>query len=119
LANAGVVTADHVQEAIDKQRRRAGRLRARLHEDVRHGITIIDTVGLRVGQVNGLVVVRSGEHTFGQTVRITARVWVGKGDVVDIERDVELGGPLHSKGVLISRGLLGARYATERPLSFS
>jgi lon-related putative ATP-dependent protease len=119
LANASLVTADHVQEAIGKQRQRAGRLRARMLEDVRHGVTIIDTAGLRVGQVNGLVVVRSGEQMFGQTVRISARVWVGKGDVVDIERDVELGGPLHSKGVLISRGLLGARYATERPLSFS
>jgi len=119
LALAGLVTATHVERAIDAQRRRSGRLRARMLEDVRNGVILIDSSGSRVGQVNGLSVFKSGEHAFGQTLRITARVWVGKGELVDIERDVELGGPLHSKGVLICRGLLGARYATESPLSLS
>jgi len=113
------VTAEHVQDAIDAQRRRAGRTRARLLESVRHGVTLIDTTGSRVGQVNGLTVIQSGEHMFGHVVRITARAWAGKGELVDIERDVELGGPLHSKGVLICKGLLGALYATERPLSLA
>jgi len=119
LANARMVTAAHVEQAIEAQERRSGRLRARMLEDIRHGVILIDSTGSRVGQVNGLSVIKSGEHAFGQTLRITARAWVGKGEVVDIERDVELGGPLHSKGVLICRGLLGARYATERPLSLS
>ncbi len=118
-AGASLVAAEHVQQAIDTQLRRAGRVRARILEDVRHGVTLIDTTGARVGQVNGLSVVKSGEHMFGLTVRITARTWVGKGEVIDIERDVELGGPLHSKGVLICKALLGARYATEGPLSLS
>lgn len=118
-AEATLVTAEHVQQAIDTQLRRGGRVRARILEDVRQGVTLIDTTGAKVGQVNGLSVVKSGEHMFGLTVRITARTWVGKGDVIDIERDVELGGPLHSKGVLICKALLGARYATEGPLSLS
>jgi lon-related putative ATP-dependent protease len=118
-ANQTFVTAEHVQKAIEAQRRRAGRMRERLLESVRHGVTLIDSTGARVGQVNGLSVIQSGEQVFGQVVRITARVWVGKGEVVDIERDVELAGPLHSKGVLICKGLLGARYATESPLSLS
>jgi predicted ATP-dependent protease len=119
LANARMVTAAHVEQAIEAQQRRSGRLRARMLEDIRHGVILIDSTGSRVGQVNGLSVIKSGEHAFGHTLRITARAWVGKGEVVDIERDVELGGPLHSKGVLICRGLLGARYATECPLSLS
>src|SRR6185436_15122850 len=118
-SNQSFVMAEHVQQAIEAQRRRAGRVRARLLESVRHGVTLIDSAGSRVGQVNGLSVIQSGEQVFGQVVRITARVWVGKGEVVDIERDVELAGPLHSKGVLICKGLLGARYAAESPLSLS
>jgi lon-related putative ATP-dependent protease len=118
-AGEALVSQAHVQQAIDAQRKRAGRMRSRLLEDVRHGVTLLDTTGARVGQVNGLSVLQSGEHAFGQVMRITARVWVGKGEVVDIERDVELAGPLHSKGVLICKGLLGARYATEFPLSLA
>jgi predicted ATP-dependent protease len=114
-----VVAREHVQKAIDDQRRRAGSARARLLESIRHGVILIDSAGGRVGQVNGLSVVKSGEHYFGQVVRITARAWIGRGDVIDIERDVELAGPLHAKGVLICKALLGARYATETPLSLS
>lgn len=72
-----------------------------------------------MGQVNGLSVVGLGHFAFGQPSRITARVRLGKGEVVDIEREVELGGPIHSKGVLILAGFLGARYSADRPLSLS
>lgn len=113
------VSSYHVQAAIDAQLRRSGRVRQHILEDVRQGITLIDCGGAKVGQVNGLSVVKSGEHSFGLTVRITARAWVGKGELIDIEREVELGGPLHSKGVLILSGLLAARYATKHPLSLS
>jgi lon-related putative ATP-dependent protease len=116
---ARLVSAEHVQAAIDAQLRRSGRLRQHILEDVRHGITLIDCAGAKVGQVNGLSVVKSGEHAFGLTVRITARVWIGNGELLDIEREVDLGGPLHSKGVLILSGLLAARYATTHPLSLS
>ena len=113
------VSSDHVQAALDAQLRRSGRVRQHILEDVRQGITLIDCAGAKIGQVNGLSVVKSGEHSFGLTVRITARAWVGKGELIDIEREVELGGPLHSKGVLILSGLLAARYATTHPLSLS
>ncbi len=72
-----------------------------------------------MGQVNGLSVIGLGNFAFGRPSRITARVRMGKGQVVDIEREVELGGPIHSKGVLILSSLLGARYATGHPLSLA
>lgn len=119
VRGSSLVSSEHVQMAIDAQLRRSGRLRQHILEDVRQGITLIDCAGAKVGQVNALSVVRSGEHGFGLTVRITARAWIGKGELIDIEREVRLGGPLHSKGVLILSGLLAARYATTHPLSLS
>jgi lon-related putative ATP-dependent protease len=114
-----VISAGHVQTTIDAQLRRASRIRERLIEAVRKGRILIDTAGERVGQVNGLSVIPFGEHYFGHPTRITARTRVGKGEVVDIEREVEMGGPIHSKGVLILAGFLGARYASGLPLSLS
>ncbi|MEE8391626.1 MAG: Lon protease family protein, partial [Anaerolineae bacterium] len=114
-----VVTAGDVQRAIDAQIRRADRVRERVQEQIERGTIMIDTDGERVGQVNGLSVIGLGNFWFGQPNRITARVRLGKGEVVDIEREVELGGPIHSKGVLILSSFLGARYAAEHPLSLS
>ena len=79
----------------------------------------IDTDGARVGQVNGLSVISLGNFMFGRPTRISARVQMGNGRVINIEREVDLSGPIHSKGVLILSGFLGARYARERPLSIS
>jgi predicted ATP-dependent protease len=90
-----------------------------VHDRIQRGTILIDTSGERVGQVNGLSVVGLGNFAFGQPSRITARVRIGGGKVVDIEREVELGGPIHSKGVLILSSFLGARYAAEHPLSLS
>ncbi|MBI2897420.1 MAG: AAA family ATPase [Deltaproteobacteria bacterium] len=114
-----VVSAVDVQSAIDAQLRRAGRLRERLLEAILRQSILIDTSGEKVGQINGLSVIQLGEYFFGHPTRITARARVGKGELVDIEREVELGGPLHSKGVLILAGFLGARYAAQSPLSLS
>jgi lon-related putative ATP-dependent protease len=115
----GAVTAADVQRAIDAQIRRADRLRERVQEGIERGTILIDTSGERVGQVNGLSVIGLGNFAFGHPSRITARVRLGKGEVVDIEREVELGGPIHSKGVLILSGFLASRYAADRPLSLS
>jgi len=114
-----VVSEADVQQAIDARIRRADRIRERMYEAIQRGTILIDTQGEKVGQVNGLSVVELGDFSFGQPSRITARVSLGKGEVVDIEREVELGGPIHSKGVLILTGFLSARYAPERPLSLS
>jgi predicted ATP-dependent protease len=114
-----VVIADDVQRAIDAQIRRVDRLRDRLLEEFLHGTILVDTEGGRVGQVNGLSVVQLADFTFGHATRITARIRLGKGEVIDIEREVELGGPIHSKGVLILSSFLAARYAPDHPLSLS
>ncbi len=118
-AGRRVVGGEDVQAAIDAQIRRADRLRARILEEIRRGTILIDTAGAAVGQVNGLSVMQLGQFAFGRPSRITARIRLGKGEVVDIEREVELGGPIHSKGVLILAGYLGARYAEDRPFTLS
>jgi predicted ATP-dependent protease len=115
----GGITADDVQTAIDAQVRRADRIRERSHEQIIRETMLIDTDGEVVGQVNGLAVMQLGEFSFGKPTRITARVRVGRGEVQDIEREIELGGPLHSKGVLILSGFLGARFARRQPLALS
>jgi len=114
-----VVSAGDVQRAIDAQIHRADRVRERVQEEIRRGTVLMETQGVKIGQVNGLSVVTLGQFAFGRPSRITARVRLGRGEVVDIEREVALGGPIHSKGVLILSGYLGARYARDRPLSLS
>ena len=118
-AAQSTVRAEDVQRAIDAQIRRADRMRQRLLEEVLRGTLLIDTQGEKIGQVNGLSVIELARFAFGHPSRITARVRLGKGEVIDIEREVELSGPIHSKGVLILAGFLGARYAAEHPLSLS
>jgi len=118
-AKRDVVTRADVQDAVDGRIRRSDRVRQRIHEEIGRGTLLIDTAGERVGQVNGLSVHQLGQFAFGRPSRITARVRLGKGEVVDIEREVELGGPIHSKGVLILAGFLGSRYAEDRPFTLS
>jgi lon-related putative ATP-dependent protease len=118
-AGHDVVQDQDVQKAIDEQIYRASRLRERMQESILRETVLIDTSGSDVGQINGLSVITLGSHMFGRPSRITARVQMGKGEVIDIERRVELGGPIHSKGVFILSGFLGSRYASERPLSLS
>jgi len=118
-AGSATVGAVHVAAAVDARARRHGRVRERMQEETLRGSVLIDTAGARVGQINGLSVMALGGHAFGRPSRITARVRLGRGEVVDIERETRLGGPLHSKGVLILAGYLGARYAADLPLSLS
>ncbi len=118
LAGREVVSAADVRAALDAQERRSGRMRERVQEELLRGTLRVETSGARVGQVNGLSVVAFG-RPFGRPSRITARVRLGRGEVVDIEREVELGGPVHSKGVLILAGYLGGRYCRDRPLTLA
>ncbi|MGE0667389.1 MAG: Lon protease family protein [Sphingomonadales bacterium] len=114
-----VVMAADVDEAIDARRRRVSRISERMQAEIVRQTMLIDTAGAVVGQINGLSVYTIGEAMFGKPSRITARVWLGRGDVLDIERTVALGGPLHSKGVLILSGYLGAQYSQDLPLSLT
>lgn len=118
-AGVAKVEATHVQQAIDAQRRRVDRLPRRMKEEIVRGTFRVETSGAAVGQINGLAVLSLGTLSFGRPSRISARVRLGKGEVTDIEREVELGGPLHSKGVLILAGFLGGRFGKERPLSLA
>jgi lon-related putative ATP-dependent protease len=119
VGGGSVIRLADVEHALAARWQRAGRVRERLLEEIERGTILIDTRGARVGQVNGLSVVSLGDYTFGHPTRITARVRLGKGEVVDIQREVELAGPIHSKGVLTLAGFLGARYAPDVPLSLS
>jgi lon-related putative ATP-dependent protease len=114
-----VVARADVERAIAAQIRRSDRLRERSHEAILRGILHIDTAGEKVGQVNGLSVFQLGDFTFAQPSRITANTRLGEGELVDIQREVKLGGSIHSKGVLILASFLAARYAAEQPLSLS
>ena len=113
------IGGEDVQRAVDAQVRRADRIRQRSHEQILRDTVLIDTEGEAVGQVNGLAVLQYGDFAFGRPGRITARVRLGEGEVLDIEREIELGGPLHSKGVLILSGFLGARFARHHPLALA
>jgi lon-related putative ATP-dependent protease len=115
----GPVTQAHVDRAIEAQVYRSDRVLERIQEQIRRGTVLIDTEGNAVGQINGLAVFPFGDFYFGRPSRITARVRMGRGEVVDIEREVALGGPLHSKGVLTLAGFLTGRYANDKPLSLS
>jgi lon-related putative ATP-dependent protease len=118
-AGRAVVSAEDVARAVAAAEERAGRVRGLVLDAIRRGTILLDTRGSAVGQVNALSVVQHGQWAFGRPSRITARVHLGKGEVIDIEREVALGGPLHSKGVLILSGFLAARYAFDHPLSLS
>ena len=120
-AEAGddVLSTSHVQKALDQQDRRLSRIRERSYETITEETILIDTSGAKVGQINGLSVLQVGAFSFGKPTRISARVGMGSGKVVDIEREVELGGPLHTKGVLILSGFLTARFAQDVPMSLA
>jgi lon-related putative ATP-dependent protease len=118
-AKRDLITRDDVQHAIDARINRMDRIRERLHEAIQRGTILIDTSGSRTGQINGLSVMGLGDYAFGHPTRITANVRIGKGEVVDIQREVELSGPIHAKGVMILAGYLGSRYANDRPLVLS
>ena len=111
-----VETAD-VIAAINHKKLRLGRVESRIIDAIQRETLLIDTSGECIGQVNGLSVVDLGDYRFGHPVRITATTRIGTGDVVDIEREVKLGGAIHSKGVLILSSALTSRYAPETPLS--
>jgi lon-related putative ATP-dependent protease len=118
-AGAPTIGGEHVEEAIDARVYRNNRVANLLQEEVLRETINVQTSGEVVGQINGLSVLQLGNLPFGQASRITATVRMGRGDVVNIEREVNMSGPSHSKGVLILSGFLSARYALDRPLALS
>jgi lon-related putative ATP-dependent protease len=113
------IRARHVQRALDEKVYRSNLIQERIQEMIARGTLLIDTEGQAVGQVNGLSVIHFGDYTFGKPSRITASVGAGREGIIDIEREVELGGPIHSKGVLILSGYLAQKYAQDKPLTLT
>ena len=114
---AGEVRREDIERAVAERDRRASRMRDRVLETIARRTIMIDTEGRKVGQINGLSVHELGGFRFGRPSRISARVRMGMGKLIDIEREVELGGPLHSKGVMILSGYLTSTYALDVPFS--
>jgi len=119
LCNHEKIEVEHLQQTFEARQYRNARLRDRTLEDVLSGVMQISTSGNAVGQVNGLSIIQVGETRFGSPMRITATAHPGTAGVVDIEREVELGMAVHSKGVLLLSGYLCGRYAKEFPLAIT
>ena len=115
---AGISAAD-VERAVEAQRGRADRIQNRMREAMVRGEILVDTDGAKIGQINGLSVYQVGHFAFGTPTRITATTRPGEGRVIDIQREVQLGGAIHSKGVLILSSFLAARFSGKRPFSLS
>jgi len=113
------ITNSDVQQAIDHKTKRLDKIREKLYENILRGILLVNTEGSVVGQINGLSVLQMGDFMFGQPSRITATTRLGSGKIVDIMRETELGGALHSKGVLILSSFIAAKYARKSPFSMA
>ncbi|MEC4563068.1 Lon protease family protein [Pseudomonas inefficax] len=119
LASDEMTDAGHIERALKAKATRTGRVSQRVLDDMLAGIILIDTEGAAIGKCNGLTVLEVGDSAFGMPARISATVYPGGSGIVDIEREVNLGQPIHSKGVMILTGYLGSRYAQEFPLAIS
>ena len=111
------ISISDVQQAIDHKIFRSDLIREKLYENIHRGTVMIDTEGRVAGQINGLSVLQLGGFSFGQPSRITATTRLGNGKIVDIEREIELGGAIHSKGVMILSSFIASRYARKSPFS--
>jgi predicted ATP-dependent protease len=114
-----VIACSDVQQAIEQKVRRLDRIWVKMYENIHRGTVLIDIENKVTGQINALSVIQLGEFAFGLPTRVTATTRLGNGKVVDIEKETELGGPIHSKGVLILSSLIASRYARTTPFSMS
>ncbi len=110
------VTANDVRKALDERIYRVNLVEDKIHEMITTGTIMVDTKGSVVGQVNGLSVYDMGEHAFGRPSRITAKTSLGRLGVINVEREAELSGPTHNKGVAIISGYLRSKFAQEKPM---
>lgn len=111
------ITKTQIEAAILQKRERSSRIEEQIFEAIKSETLLIETTGKTIGQINGISVIDPGDLAFGRPVRITARTRLGKGEIIDIEREVKLGGPIHSKGVMILSSFLASRYAGDFRLS--
>lgn len=114
-----IVSVAHLTKALEEKVYRSNLIQQKLLEMTQRGLILIDTSGTRVGQVNGLSVIGLGDYSFGRPSRVTVSIALGRDGVMDIEREAKMGGPIHTKGVLILGGYLANKYAQDKPLSLS
>lgn len=119
MDGAKTVTAAYVKKAVVERIERINKYDQRLVEMIQNGTIMIDTDGQKVGQINGLSIMSIGDYSFGKPAKITANTYVGKSGIVNVEREVELSGTSHSKGVMILAAYIGEKFAQERPLSLT
>lgn len=119
MAKSKVVKAEHVEKALEERIERVKKYDAKYTEMIKENTLLISTSGEKVGQINGLTVMTIGDYTFGKPAKITANTYTGKSGIINIEREVELSGSTHSKGVLILNGYLGEMFAQDIPLSLT
>ena len=119
MDGARVVTSEYVKKAISERIERINKYDQHLVEMIQNGTIMIDTDGEKVGQINGLSVMKIGDYSFGKPAKITANTYVGKGGIVNIEREVSMSGTSHSKGVMILSAYIGEKFAQEVPLALS
>ncbi|MDD2554042.1 MAG: AAA family ATPase [Desulfotomaculaceae bacterium] len=119
IGGVGLVEASHVEKALEERVYRSNRLEEKIQEMITQRKILIDTSGAAVGQINGLYVLDSGGYSFGRPARITARTYMGRGGVINIERETKMSGSIHSKGVLTLAGYLGGKFAQEKPLGLT
>lgn len=117
--NQKYIDSSHIKRAIDEKYYRSNLVQEKIKDMINDGTILIDTEGSVIGQVNSLSILNLGDITFGRPSRVTASVGLGKTGIIDIERETKLGGPIHSKGVMILSGYLTEKYATDRPLNLS
>lgn len=119
LEKSKIVTAEIVEKALAERQSRLQKYNSKYLEMIKDSTLLIDTSGSKIGQINGLTVMSIGDFSFGMPTRITASTYIGKSGIVNIEREVELSGSSHSKGILILTGYLGNLFAQEIPLSLT
>ena len=119
VSSSDSITGEHIKKAVEEKIFRSNRIEERLREMIADGTLLVDTDGEVVGQINGLAVLSLGDYAFGKPSRLTARIFSGKSGIVQIDRDTELAGNIHNKGVMILQGFFGHRYAKESPITLS
>lgn len=117
--NAEFVTGEHVKKAVEEKIYRSKMIQEKIQEMIQRDFFLIDTETEKVGQINGLSVASLGDFAFGVPSRVTVSIGLGREGIIDIEREAKMGGPIHTKGVLILSGYLNEKYAKDKPLSLT
>ncbi len=119
LSRKKLITADYIEKALSKRIERVKKYDQKYSELIEENSLLIDTDGYKVGEINGLTVMTIGDYSFGKPAKITANTFMGKTGVINVERETDMSGPTHSKGVLILRGYFGEKFAQDFPLTLT